>query len=182
MLLREMTDHAFAHSFKRFAQLAVAGLAPAGLAACGGVTLPYSIPLTQAPAAVACFSSGGSSGTATCLEFPSGAGVEDCSQLAEEHRMVLADELVQQLQQCPRSSGEYRTITECRLPTSSGSANTFDYSNIELTDVGPLRVGCEANGGAFHIHQPISSSARATFRLDVPVAREPRVRRKGRES
>ena len=36
MLLREMTDPAFAHSFKRFARLAVAGLALAGLAACGG--------------------------------------------------------------------------------------------------------------------------------------------------
>ena len=36
MLLREMTSSAFAHSFKRFAQLAVVGLALAGLAACGG--------------------------------------------------------------------------------------------------------------------------------------------------
>ena len=36
MLLREMTSSAFAHSFKRFARLAVAGLALAGLAACGG--------------------------------------------------------------------------------------------------------------------------------------------------
>ena len=36
MLLREMTSSAFAHSFKRIAQLAVAGLALAGLAACGG--------------------------------------------------------------------------------------------------------------------------------------------------
>ena len=35
-MLREMTDSAFAHSFKRFAQLAVVGLALAGLAACGG--------------------------------------------------------------------------------------------------------------------------------------------------
>ena len=36
MLLREMTSSALAHSFKRIAQLAVAGLALAGLAACGG--------------------------------------------------------------------------------------------------------------------------------------------------
>ena len=36
MLLREMTDPAFAHSVKRFAQCAVVGLALAGLAACGG--------------------------------------------------------------------------------------------------------------------------------------------------
>ena len=36
MLLREMTSSALAHSFKRFAQCAVAGLALAGLAACGG--------------------------------------------------------------------------------------------------------------------------------------------------
>ena len=35
-MLREMTDPAFAHSFKRFAQCVVAGLALAGLAACGG--------------------------------------------------------------------------------------------------------------------------------------------------
>ena len=35
-MLREMTNPAFAHSFKRFARLAVAGLALAGLAACGG--------------------------------------------------------------------------------------------------------------------------------------------------
>ena len=35
-MLREMTSSAFAHSFKRFARLAVAGLALAGLAACGG--------------------------------------------------------------------------------------------------------------------------------------------------
>ena len=36
MLLREMTDPAFAHSFKRFAQCVVVGLALTGLAACGG--------------------------------------------------------------------------------------------------------------------------------------------------
>ena len=35
-MLREMTSSALAHSFKRFARLAVAGLALAGLAACGG--------------------------------------------------------------------------------------------------------------------------------------------------
>ena len=66
MLLREMTSSAFAHSFKRFAQLAVAGLALAGLAACGGggsstpaATAPTTpttptptpdIPITPAPA------------------------------------------------------------------------------------------------------------------------------------
>ena len=59
MLLREMTSSAFAHSFKRFAQLAVAGLALAGLAACGGggsstpaattPTTPPEIPITRAP-------------------------------------------------------------------------------------------------------------------------------------
>ena len=62
MLLREMTSSAFAHSFKRFAQLAVAGLALAGLAACGGggsstpaATAPTTptptpdIPITPAP-------------------------------------------------------------------------------------------------------------------------------------
>ena len=36
MLLREMTSSALAHSFKRFARCAVAGLALAGLTACGG--------------------------------------------------------------------------------------------------------------------------------------------------
>ena len=36
MLLREWTDPAFARSFKRFARCAVAGLALAGLTACGG--------------------------------------------------------------------------------------------------------------------------------------------------
>ena len=36
MLLREMTSSAFAHSFKRFARLAVVGLALAGLAGCPG--------------------------------------------------------------------------------------------------------------------------------------------------
>ena len=36
MLLREMTSSALAHSFKRLARCAVAGLALAGLAACGG--------------------------------------------------------------------------------------------------------------------------------------------------
>ena len=36
MLLREMTSSALAHSIKRFARLAVVGLALAGLAACGG--------------------------------------------------------------------------------------------------------------------------------------------------
>ena len=35
-MLREMTRSALAHSFKRFAQCAVVGLALAGLAACGG--------------------------------------------------------------------------------------------------------------------------------------------------
>ena len=66
MLLREMTSSAYAHSFKRFAQLAVAGLALAGLAACGGgggsstpaattpttptPSTPPEIPVTPAPA------------------------------------------------------------------------------------------------------------------------------------
>ena len=61
MLLREMTSSALAHSFKRFAQCAVAGLALAGLAACGGggggsstpaattPTTPPEIPITPAP-------------------------------------------------------------------------------------------------------------------------------------
>ena len=59
MLLREMTSSALARSFKRFAQGAVAGLALAGLAACGGgggggsaspaPTTP-EIPITPAPA------------------------------------------------------------------------------------------------------------------------------------
>ena len=35
-MLREMTDSAFAHSFKRFARLAVVGFALVGLTACGG--------------------------------------------------------------------------------------------------------------------------------------------------
>ena len=59
-MLREMTSSALAHSFKRFAQCAVAGLALAGLAACGGggsstpaattpttPTTPPEIPITQ---------------------------------------------------------------------------------------------------------------------------------------
>ena len=57
MLLREMKGSAFAPSFKRFARCAVAGLALAGLAACGGggggsaspaPTTP-EIPITPAP-------------------------------------------------------------------------------------------------------------------------------------
>ena len=61
-MLREMTSSAFAHSFKRFAQCAVVGLALAGLAACGGggsstpaATAPTTptptpdIPITPAP-------------------------------------------------------------------------------------------------------------------------------------
>ena len=65
MLLRETTSSALAHSFKRFAQLAVAGFALAGLAACGGggsstpaettpttrtPSTPPEIPITRAPA------------------------------------------------------------------------------------------------------------------------------------
>ena len=56
MLLREMTSSAFAHTFKRFARCAVAGLALAGLAACGGgsaspaPTTP-EITITPAPTA-----------------------------------------------------------------------------------------------------------------------------------
>ena len=69
MLPREMTSSALAHSFKRFAQGAVAGLALAGLAACGGgggsstpaattpttpttptPSTPPEIPVTPAPA------------------------------------------------------------------------------------------------------------------------------------
>ena len=50
MLLREMTDPAFAHSFKCFAQLAVAGLALAGLAACGGGGSSTPTPTTPTPA------------------------------------------------------------------------------------------------------------------------------------
>ena len=49
MLLREMTDPAFAHSFKRFAQLAVVGLALAGLTACGGGGGGSSTPAETAP-------------------------------------------------------------------------------------------------------------------------------------
>ena len=50
MLLREMTSSALAHSFKRFAQLAVAGLALAGLAACGGGGGGSSTPAEKTPA------------------------------------------------------------------------------------------------------------------------------------
>ena len=67
MLLREMTSSAYAPSFKRFARCAVAGLALAGLAACGGgggsstptpttpdptpaPTPTREIPITRAPA------------------------------------------------------------------------------------------------------------------------------------
>ena len=49
MLLREMTNSALAHSFKRFAQLAVAGLALAGLAACGGGGSSTPTPPTPTP-------------------------------------------------------------------------------------------------------------------------------------
>ena len=51
MLLREMTSSALAHSFKRFARCAVAGLALAGLAGCpgGGGGDPEPTPPTPAP-------------------------------------------------------------------------------------------------------------------------------------
>ena len=93
MLLREMTSSAYAHSFKRFAQLAVAGLALAGLAACGGgggsstpaettptptpdpIPAPMDMQIEPAPVDVACFVSDGGA-VATCVEF-SGT---DCSQ------------------------------------------------------------------------------------------------------
>ena len=45
MLLRETTSSAFGRTFKRFARLAVAGLALAGLAACGGGGGEYSTPI-----------------------------------------------------------------------------------------------------------------------------------------
>ena len=49
MLLREMTSSALAHSFKRFARLAVVGLALAGLAACGGGGGGSSTPAEETP-------------------------------------------------------------------------------------------------------------------------------------
>ena len=48
-MLREMTSSAFAPSFKRFAQCAVAGLVLAGLAACGGGGSSTPTPSTPTP-------------------------------------------------------------------------------------------------------------------------------------
>ena len=48
-MLREWTDSAFARAFKRFAQLAVVGIALAGLTACGGGGSESSTPSTPTP-------------------------------------------------------------------------------------------------------------------------------------
>ena len=184
MLLCETTDPAFAHSFKRFAQCAVAGLALAGLAACGGggsstpaatapttptPSNPTEIPVTPAaPAAFACFERDDDDDGSPhfCTEYPSGTELEGCPPARYE------DQRVQQLQQCPRSSGEYRLITECRFPEGaadgrggfSSSFNHFAYYPRPLEgSLDSSRMICEDfEGTTFHIHQqPTSSPAPA---------------------
>ena len=160
MLLREMTSSAFAPSFKRFARCAVAGLALAGLAACGGggsstpaatapttptpdptPSTPPEIPVTPASAARACIHPPGAGGGITCSEFSSNANaVESCSRSS-------GSELVQQ---CPRSGSEYRVITECRF---SGGASLFTYN--DLRPYLPERV-CSDSGESFRILKPTS--------------------------
>ena len=179
-MLREMTSSALAHSFKRFAQCAVAGLALAGLAACGGggsstpaatapttptPSNPTEIPVTPAAAAFACFSTrDDDGGPQFCAEYPSGTKLEGCPPPDFE------DQRVQQLQQCPRSSGEYGLITECRYPEgrpgggSSTRFNHFIYYPRPLEgSLDSSRMICEDNEGTtFHIHQqPTSSPAPA---------------------
>ena len=132
MLLREMTSSALAHSFKRFAQCAVASLALAGLAACGGggsstpaettpttpTPTPPEIPVTPASAARACIDPPDDDGGISCAEFPNNAdAVEYCSSKS-------GSELVQQ---CPRSGSEYRLITECRI---GDDTSLFHYNDL----------------------------------------------------
>ena len=183
MLLREMTSSAFAHSFKRIARLAVAGLALAGLAACGGggsstpaattptptpdptpapaPSTPPEIPITPAPsAALACFQTNSVSGVAVilCDEYPSESGVKDCSV----HRTGTWQ--VQRLQQCPRSGSEYTTINECHEP---GIRTGFMYNGIFGTET--ERMACEAAGGTFRIHKPTSEPTPAPTPSPTPA-------------
>ena len=137
-MLHEMTNR-FAHSFKRFAQIAVVGFAMAGLTACGGggsstpagttpstptptpttPTPPTSeIPITPPPTSAggACFQSeatGSGPGefiAGLCTEGGDGACPPDGRRL----------------QQCPRStSSAYDTISACL--GGAGATSDFQY-------------------------------------------------------
>ena len=174
MLLREMTSSALAHSFKRFAQCAVAGLALAGLAACGGggsstpaatapttptpstptPSTPPEIPITPASAARACIDPPEDDGSISCGEFSSNANaVEYCSSRS-------GSELVQQ---CPRSGSEYRLITECRLSGRLSGGSLFTYNDIHNIAESVCR---SETGTSFHILKPTSPITYAFIATD----------------
>ena len=148
-MLRNMTSPAFAHSFKRFARLAVASLALAGLAACGGggsstpaETTPTTPTPTPAPPemmimptdpqptpspgtpVLACLTSAGIGGR-SCIEWRSGdeSVPEDCPA-------GILGRTVEPVSQCPRASEEYPTVVECRQDDFGGLA--FDRSTLYL--------------------------------------------------
>ena len=161
MLREQRTGSALAHSFKRFAQCAVVGLALAGLAACGGgggsstpaatapttpttptPSTPPEIPVTPAPAARACIEPPDDNGKITCSEFSSIANaVEYCSSQS-------GSELVQQ---CPRPGSEYRLITECRIGDSDSALFYYNERRPDVTE-----SVCRGRGESFRILKPTS--------------------------
>ena len=145
MLLREMTSSALAPSFKRFARLAVAGLALAGLAACGGggsstpATTPMEMememememkiePPEDGTTLRSCFEAHPDLVNDICYYRPSSDA--PCHESRREG------------QQCPSTGAEYALITECVTGTNFGSFNYF--REVEPSTLEILRESCES--------------------------------------
>ena len=156
MLLREMTSYAFAHSFKRFAQCAVAGLALAGLAACGGggsSTPARTAPTPmEDPTPMEMNIEPSEDGTTQLSCFTAGSGTRDACVYSVSDGSP-CDEGDREVQQCPRAGDEYASITECIF----GSAGSFIYERaVQLSSVEERRRACGQDRGRFVVHkQPV---------------------------
>ncbi len=190
-MLHERTDPHSPRSFKRIVQLAVVGLALAGLTACGGGNgepppggepppacpqgqvrgddgqcMPEmpgeggggEIPITRATKSCLFPVSGGSGLGGLCL----GPVDLNCSETSSQVNPILIGLVGAQaqlsppseLQQCPTSGSEYRTIVECRPPAPAASMFHYWTEARGAQYIEADRTGCESVGASsFHIHK-----------------------------
>ena len=100
----------------------------------------------------------------------------NCSDISTQANQYLASfgqgavySSPRELQQCPTSGSEYRTIVECRLPAPGGGIFYYWTEALDAESIEALRTGCElVDGTSFHTHkqqQPEPEPEPDTFTL-----------------